>query len=206
MPVGDLYKVVIGSFQNGKLGQNVLYYVVDADSTGDTNQKSIELEFLTEVIPKWQDAVGTAFFFECIIIQKVFPGAPEALFRREISEPGNITTELLPATSTALIRKFNPAVGGKGKKGRVYISGWAEANQDNGNITTAGATLLGTLSDSMQQDLINATDGKYAPAWAVRGPGPTFPITGFVTGLIFEPLPRTATQRRRRTPNRVLAP
>jgi len=200
--IGDLFKVVLGGFQNGQITNNVLYYVIDADSQTDSNQLFIETEFVTSVLPTWVLAVSDKFLFECIQTQMVFPGEVQAVRRSELGNVGSIAGDLLPATAPMLIRKTNPAVGGIGKKGRLYMSGLVEAGQNNGQLTESQFNLLGNVADVLREDLTNVGDGVAAPAWAVRNPVEPFEITGFIRATVWDPLPRTATQRRRRTPNR----
>jgi len=200
MALGDILRLVVNSTLYSENVQNCLYYLVTADDEGPGNETAVAQQFFTTVIPFWQSAVVDAVEFTCIQTQKVFPAPNGSTFDRIESVTGNLTGQGLPATDSGLIRKFNPAVSGIGRKGRVYVAGMPEANTNLGRITVLQGDLLEELAEELVKVLGSAANGLYQPVWAVRDTLPPFPIEGSVSWLNFTIMPRIATQRRRRTP------
>jgi len=206
MAAGDLIKLVVNQSLFDAIVQNVLYYKVVTDDTVDGNEEALAEDFATDVIPTWQTFVVDKLFFTCIQTQKVFPTPVGSTFDRISAPIGAITTDGLPPTDAALIRKFNPTVGGVGRKGRVYITGIPEANQDRGRIDAALRTNLTGLATLLIQNRTTTGGGDYKPVWATRDATTPFAINGSVDWLNFTVMPRIATQRRRRTPLAAFVP
>lgn len=203
MAAGDLLKLIVNQTMNSEKVQNVLYYEVKSDDTIEGNEKALGAGFISAVIaPVWAPLFSNEVSYDCVSVQKVFPLPVGAIQDFNVALQGGRPGEGLPATDAALIQKFNPAVGGKGKKGRVYLAGLEKTDEDLGRITSAILGGLQALAASMQANATSAGGGDYEPAWAIRAPVSPFGISGFVNGLIFDVLPRIATQRRRRTPVR----
>lgn len=207
MAIGDIIRLDINQSLQSATVQNVLYYkILVEDSSGD-DVNACSNQFSADVINQpWQDTVSPELSFDCITAQKVFPLPIEAVQEKNVSLLGLNAGESLPAMSAALIQKFNPAVGGVGKKGRVYIAGIIEDQTSLGRINPDLKSLLDALATNMEANLmVGGTGGEYEPVWVIRNPAAPFEITGFVDNLTFRALPRVATQRRRRTPIRAVS-
>jgi len=203
MAAGDLLKLIVNQTMNSEKVQNVLYYEVKSDDTVEGNEKGLASEFISGVIPvTWVPFISQELSFDCVSVQKVFPLPVGAIQDFNVALQGGSVKEGLPATDAVLIQKFNPTVGGKGKKGRVYIAGLPKDDEDLGRITSVVLGAVQALADSLQSSQVTSGGGDYEPAWAIRAPVSPFGISGFINGLIFDVLPRIATQRRRRTPVR----
>ncbi len=200
MAANDLIRLVVNQDLQSSGIQNVLYYKVVSDDTTDGNEVGLAQGFKQNVIDgQWAPVVSNSVTFTCFQSQKVFPLPVGAVRDVPINVDGTKLDESLPAMDAALIQKINTAVGGKGKKGRVYIAGWVEADQALGRLTASAFVELGIIATKMGQDITTPGGGDYTPVWAVRTP-----LTGVITGSVeitdFIALPRFATQRRRRTP------
>lgn len=203
MAAGDLLKLVVNQTMNSEIVQNVLYYEVISDDTSSSNEQAIADQFsLAPMLATWEPLVVDEISFDCISTQKVFPTPIGAVLDTNVGRAGQKTSEGLPATDAALLQKFNPAVGGKGKKGRMYIAGLPKLDENLGRIENVPFAAWKLLAAQMALNLTTPGGGDYKPAWAVRNPLTPFEITGFVTDLVWNALPRIATQRRRRTPVR----
>jgi len=200
MAVGDLIKLIVNQAIFSQNVQNVLYYEVVTDDGTTDNEIALAEDFFTDVLPSWVSFVVENTIFTCIQTQKVFPLPVGATFDRIQTTVGTITTQGLPGTDAALIRKFNPAVAGVGRKGRVYVTGIPEAEQNQGRITAALQGSLNALATLLIQNRTTTGLGDYKPVWATRAPTTPFAITGSVDWTNFTSMPRIATQRRRRTP------
>lgn len=204
MAVGDLIRLTVNQSLQSSIVQNVLYYKIDAEDSGGDDLASLALFFNGAIItPHWQALVPDEVAFDCLNLQKVFPTPEGAAQEFDTSVVGGKTGESSPAMNAMLIQKFNPAVGGVGKKGRVYIAGIRELDTRDGRVEAGQFVTLGALAIALQTKIeISPTGGEYSPVWAVRSPTTPFAITGSVDNLTFKALPRLATQRRRRTPIR----
>jgi len=202
MAVGDLIRVDVDQFMFGSIVQNVMYWVVVAQDDNDPDVPVVAQEFLGQILPPWKAAVTDDVSFDCLTVQKVFPLPVSAAEQFNVGEVGDSTGEALPSMDAALIQKLNPAVGGVGKKGRVYVAGIDEAKVNAGRLEAAQFALMQTLATAMEIPLTTSFNGVFDAAWAVKSNIAPFPITDFVTDLQFRALPRIATQRRRRTPIR----
>ena len=200
MAIGDVIKLVNNSVLYSENVQNVLYYKVLADDGSDDNEVALANEFFSEVLSAWVGAVVEAVEFTCIQTQKVFPLPVGSTFDRFVTAAGTQVGQGLPATDAGLIRKFNPAVGGVGRKGRVYLAGMPEAQVNLGRITGIQKTTMESVGLELIQTIISATGGQYLPVWATRDATTPFAINGSVDWTNFTVMPRIATQRRRRTP------
>ncbi len=201
MAIGDLIRVTVNQDLQSSQIQNVLYYEVLEDNTSVGNEVALGTIFASNVIAsQWAPIVVPAVQFTCLQVQKVFPLPIGAVRDIQVALPGTKIGESLPAMDSALIQKFNPAVGGKGKKGRVYIAGFPESDQEFGRIKATAFVELGDLAQGLQLVLETTPDGDFRPAWAVKSTTSPFPIVSFVEATNFVALPRFATQRRRRTP------
>jgi len=200
MAVGDLLKLTVNVNVTSTQMQNVLYYEVAEDDTLTNNAVELILQFAASVIPFWGTAISLLAFIECIEVQKVFPSPVLRSFLGTIGLFGSVSGEPLPATVGALYRKTNSVVTGRGKSGRMYLGGLTETQQNNGRITTAAKVPLEALATELEKTLLSTNGGQYRPAWAVRAPTPSAPITGLVIAEEIRLLPRLANQRRRRTP------
>jgi len=201
MAAGDLLRVNVNQSLQSSIVQNVLYYTVESDDPGG-NEQALFTELAADVLTPWSTAVTEDLSIDCVEIQKEFP-APLAVAQEfNVGFAGLRALQSLPAMDSGLIQKFNPTVTGVGKKGRVYIAGMAEDDQELGRFTVAGAVFLAIIQSALEVLLTSAGGGQYKPAWAVRDPNAPFSITGFVTDLVFKALPRFATIRNRRTPVR----
>ena len=198
--IGDLYQLTFNQILFSKPTQNTLYYRVVADDTTTDNAVVIANEFVTLVVPKWIDTVSSQLQTTCVQAQKVSPDPTGAAFDQFITDVGTRTGDALPAQSCGLIRKFNPAVGGKGKTGRVYIAGISETDADDGRLQLLIQPALQALGTALVTNLTSTGSGEYEPVWLTRSPPPVVTITGFVLWPNFLVMPRIATQRRRRTP------
>lgn len=206
MAVGDIIRITVNQTLQSAIVQNVLYYKVEVEDSSGDDVNACANQFTADVINQpWRDTVSPELVFNCLSVQKVFPLPIDSNRDIDVSLPGLNAGESLPAMSAALIQKFNPATGGVGKKGRVYIAGIIEAQTSLGRINPDLKSLLDALATNMQANLqVGGTGGEYEPVWVIRKPDAPDKgsITGFVEDLTFEALPRIATQRRRRTPIR----
>ncbi len=204
MAVGDLIRVTVNQTLQASTVQNVLYYKIEIEDNSGDDINALALQFIADVItPVWQNVVSDELTFDCISVQKVFPLPIGAVQEFNVSLVGLNAGESLPAMDSALIQKFNPTQGGVGKKGRVYVAGILESQTNLGRVNAALAALLLLLANQFSGNLeVTPGGGEYEPVWAVRSSTTPFAITGFVEDLQWAPLPRIATQRRRRTPIR----
>ncbi len=203
MAADDLLKLVVNQTMNSEVVQNVLYYLVVSDDTSTTNEQAIADQFsLSPLLGVWEPLVVDEISFDCISTQKVFPTPIGAVLDTNVGRAGQKTSEGLPATDAVLLQKFNPATGGKGKKGRVYIAGLPKLDENLGRLEAVPFAAFKLLAAQLALNLTTPGGGDYKPAWAVRSPTTPFAITGSVTDLTWIALPRIATQRRRRTPVR----
>lgn len=200
MAVGDLYQVTFNQILFSKPVQNTLYYRVETDATGIDNAIALANQFVSFVVPEWMDAVSQQLQTTCVQAQKVSPDPTGAAFDQFITSVGVRTGDALPGQSCGLIKKFNPAVGGKGKTGRVYIAGIAEPDADDGRLQAIILPALNSLGVALVADLLTAGTGVFQAVWLTRSATPPITITGFVDWPNFTVMPRIATQRRRRTP------
>jgi len=201
MAVGDIIRLTVNQNLQSSVVQNVLYYKIETEDTSGDDVKALAEEFIQDVVTAiWAPEVSDSLIFECVDAQKVFPGDVEALRAFPIGIPGEQTGTSLPATNCALIQKVNLAQGGVGKKGRVYIAGFLEEDTAEGRWNALAFARLGSIASILQGDVTTPLSGVYEPVWVVRTVAGV--ITGFVEDLIFNNLPRVATQRRRRTPVR----
>jgi len=180
--------------------QNVLYYRIATDPATDPAEEDLTAAFLASVIPDWLAAVTTAIEFDCIQAQKVSPDPVRNSFDSFLNLTGDQTGDSLPSRNCGLIQKFNPTVTGKGKKGRVYISGIAEDQEELGRLKVSASQALTTLAGKMTDNLAGPDAGLYEPVWVTRGPPPASPITGFVVWTNSQVKPIMASQKRRVTP------
>lgn len=204
MPVGDITRVTVNQDLQSSVVQNVLYYKTEIEASTGDDIAEIAVQFKAQVLdPFWTNCVSNEVTLECNSIQKVFPLPIGATRDFPVTLSGQKVGESLPAMSAGLIQKFNPAIGGVGKKGRVYLAGIRETDSQLGRVTQAQFDLMEILATQLKGNLSGGpASGEYEPVWVVRNPAAPFEITGFVEDLVFEPLPRIATQRRRRTPIR----
>jgi len=206
MAIGDLIRVDVNQSLQSSQVQNVIYYLVAASDAGVPDVEVVADLFISDVLPAWAVNVSADVMFECIFTQKVFPLPIGARQERAVVFQGGVAGESLPAMNAGLIQKSNPAVPGRGKKGRIYIPGWNEADQELGRLEIAAFGRLQSISTVLDDTLSSAGGGAYDPAWAIRNPAAPFEVTGFVEAVDWTALPRLATQRRRRTPVRSVAP
>ena len=206
MAVNDIIKLIVNQSIFSENVQNVLYYKVVTDDGTTDNEIALAEDFFADVLPTWRALVVDQVVFTCLQTQKVFPTPKGSTFDRISAAIGDITTEGLPATDAALIRKFNPAVAGVGRKGRVYIAGVPEANQNRGRIDAAYGASLGGLAALLIANRTTTGLGDYRPVWATRDATTPFAINGSVDWTNFTVMPRIATQRRRRTPLAAFTP
>jgi len=199
MAAGDLFRVTINTSAPGSELQNVIYYSVVSDDGAEPNIEAIAGEVLVVIVPPMQVLVSDQALIECMDIQKVFPVPEQALQEFNIDGQGQATGEMLPATVSYLIQKINFAATGKGKKGRFYLGAISEAGQDRGRVINPTFVELGVLATRLAENLASPGGGDYQAAWAVRNTVAPFQIVGFEAVDKATPLPRTATQRRRRT-------
>ena len=205
MAVGDLIKLTVNQQLDSSVVQNVLYYKIETEDTGGDDVKACTEAFINGILnAEWKAAVNEDVMFECVTGQRVFEAPVDAVRDFPAGFVGTLTGTALPATNCALIQKVNLTQGGVGKKGRVFIAGFEEEDTAQGRLDAGAFTRLGTIATELQLDLASAASGIYEPVWAVRSTSAPFQITGFVDDLIFNPLPRLATQRRRRTPVRAI--
>jgi len=200
MAAGDLYQLTFNQVLFSKPVQNVLCYRVITDDPTTDNATALANRFTTIVVPDWMDAVSQQLQVTCVQAQKVSPDPTGAAFDQFDTSVGVRSGDALPGQSCGLIRKFNPAVGGKGKTGRVYIAGIAEADADDGRLQLIIQAALNGLGAALVANLISTGGGEYEPCWLTRSATPPITITGFVKWTNFIVMPRIATQRRRRTP------
>jgi len=106
----------------------------------------------------------------------------------------------LPARNCGLIQTFNPAVTGKGKKGRLYVSGISETQQEFGRLEGTEAAFLTTLANTLIDVLVGPNAGEFQPVWVTRNPADPTEITGKVVWTNFLVKPIMASQKRRVTP------
>jgi len=207
MAVGDIIRITVNQTLQASVVQNVLYYKIEIEDSSGDDVQAVGNQFKLDVISMiWQDVVTAALSFDCLSLQKVFPDPIGAVQELGLAVLGLNTGESLPAMDAALIQKFNPAQGGVGKKGRVYIAGIAEEETAEGRIQPLLVATLDQLAAALEANLmVNVTGGEYEPVWVTRSTSAPFQITGFVENLTFATLPRVATQRRRRTPIRAQA-
>ena len=201
MAIGDLIRLTVNQELDASVVQNVLYYKINEENVGGDDVKTLTESFIAGILTSpWKATVNQSVMFTCVTGQKVFPTPIGAARDFPAGFAGTLTGTSLPATNCALIQKVNLTQGGVGKKGRVYIAGFEEDDTAQGRLDAGAFTRLGTLATSLQADVAGAPDGIYEPVWAVRSPTTPFAITGSVEDLVFNALPRLATQRRRRTP------
>lgn len=207
MPVGDITRVTVNQTLQASTVQNVLYYKTEIEDSGGGDIAPIAERFIAQVIvPAWQDVPSNELIFECLDVQKVFPLPVGAVRDFPVALPGLNAGESLPAMNAALIQKFNPAVGGVGKKGRMYVAGILESQTSLGRLNGDLFSLMQILASTISGNLSGGGGGgEYEPVWVTREKTSPFAITGFVEDLIFEAQPRVATQRRRRTPIRAVS-
>jgi len=200
MAVGDLYQVSIGQRLYNDVVQNVLYYRVTTDTLVGPPEDDLGTVFISDVLPPWEASVTQDVKFDCLQIQKVSPAPLRNSFDTFLTAVGDVVGQALPARNCALIQKFNPAVTGKGKKGRVYISGIDETEESEGRLRVAAAALLTTFANKLITTLTGANSGVFEPVWVTRSATAPFGVTGFVAWTNFLVLPIMASQKRRVTP------
>jgi len=200
MAVGDILQLTIGQRLFEDVVQNVLYYRTDVEPGSTEEEADLVAGFLASVIPSWQASVVDQVEFDCIQSQKVSPDPVRNSFDSFLNLTGDGTGTSLPSRNCALIQKFNPAVSGKGKKGRVYISGIDELEEKQGRLTVALKVLLDTLGQELIDEVVGPDSGIYKPVWVTRNPADPSEITGFVSWTNFLVKPIMASQKRRVTP------
>jgi len=205
MAINDILKVNINQRMFEAVVQNVLYWKVDSSDDNLTDQKALELAFISDLLPSWRAMQGNDLMINCMEIQKVFPGEAGAVFEMELNTTGALTGQLLPATNAALFKKINLVTGGVGKTGRIYIAGIRELDQNMGRVTDDEFALMQQFADTFESALTNPTNFSASPVWAVRNPLPPREIISTLSVDTLTPLPRIATQRRRRTPIRMVS-
>lgn len=203
MPAGDLYKVVVNQSFQSSVVQNVLYYE-DTDGVSSDPEADIFLQWNTDVRPAWLNSVSDLLTMECLDIQKVFPLPIQAIRPFDVSLAGQLSGGVNPAMDAALYQKVNDNTGGIGKKGRLYVAGLREIDNEEGRVTSAYFILMTSLANALDNELIVAGGSIFKPSWAVRSNLTPFGINSFLQIDQVIPLPRVATQRRRRTPVKAL--
>ncbi len=198
--IDDLLQLTVGQRLFDDTVQNVLFYKEKVSPNAGPAEEDLVTAFISDVIPAWKLAVSFDLKFECIQVQKVFPLPVRNSFDTFLTGEGAQGGDTLPARNCALIQKFNPAVTGKGKKGRVYISGINEVQATEGRLRSTEGVLLTTLANLMVDLLTGPNSGEFEPIWVTRGPGDLTPITGDVlwTNSLVKPI--MASQKRRVTP------
>jgi len=200
MAVGDIIQLNVNQRLYADTVQNVLYYKINTDPGAGVPEIDLAGIFISQVLAFWEQAVTKEVRFECVQTQHVFPLPVTASFDQFTTLVGDLTGFALPARNAALIQKFNPAVTGKGKKGRVYIAGIDEAEESEGRLRVAAAGRLNTLGGQLTSQLTGAGGGIYDPVWATRQPAAPFAVTGSVDWTNFLLKPIMASQKRRVTP------
>jgi len=200
MAVGDIFQLSVGQRLYDDLVQNVLYYETTVDPTAGPPEEDLVTAFIADVLPAWEAAVTTQVKFDCLQTQKVSPDPIRNSFDTFLTAVGDVVGFALPARNCALIQKFNPAVTGKGKKGRVYISGIDESEESEGRLRVAQAALLNTLGNLLIDVLVGPNSGEFQPVWVTREATAPFGITGKVLWTNFLVKPIMASQKRRVTP------
>jgi len=200
MAVGDILQLNVNQDLFSDSVQNVLYYKVEVVPAAGAAETDLAGEFISFVLPTWQLAVDSFLKFQCIQTQKVFPAPVTASFDAFVNLIGLAPGFSIPGRNCALIQKFNPAVSGKGKKGRVYVSGFPEAGEFEGRLTVAQAALLNNLGTALIAKLTGLNSGEYQPVWATKQPAAPFAVTGSEEWTNFVLKPVLASQKRRVTP------
>jgi len=200
MAVGDIYQVSVGQRLFNDLVQNVLYYETVVDPGAGPAEEDLVTAFIGDVLPTWLLAVTFDVKFQCIQVQKVSPEPIRNSFDTFLTSVGAQGDPTLPGRNCGLIQKFNPAVTGKGKKGRLYISGIAEVKQEFGRLEGAQETLLTNLGIKLIASLTGPNSGEFQPVWVTRSATAPFGITGKVLWTNFLVKPIMASQKRRVTP------
>jgi len=200
MAVGDILQVTVGQRLYNDVVQNVLYYRTTTVPAAADEEEDLASAFIAGVLPEWEAAVTDELKFDCLQVQKVSPDPIRNSFDTFLSGIGDVVGSSLPGRNCALIQKSNPAVTGKGKKGRVYISGIDETEESEGRLRAAQRTLLNTLGTALIDDQNGPAAGVYEPVWVTRSSTAPFGITGFVLWTNFLVKPIMASQKRRVTP------
>jgi len=202
MAVGDIHRLQMISSMDGDIMQNDLYYKTVVEPSSGTEENDLAEAFETTVVPQWILAVTGDVSLDCIRVQKVFPLPLRAVFDKFITAVGVAIGIAAPMAVAALIQKVNPALAGRGNKGRAFISGVAREEIQDGRITSLLEGLLIGLKGALTANITGPLSGEYNPVWATRSTVTPFPIIGSVDWSIGNVLPRVATQRRRKTPVR----
>jgi len=203
MAVDDVYKATINQTLASATVENILYWKIVSTDDDLSDIKALSLLIPGQILVPWRGLVSDEVSFDCIELQNVFPGTPDAVQMFDLATTGTKAGEALPGGDTLLFQKINNATSGKGKKGRLYMAGPIEADISQGRVSAALFALMQSFADIFEDSIDNATNFSAKPVWAVR-------VGNFIQSTldvdIMKPLPRTASQIRRRTPIRSSVP
>ncbi len=199
MAVDDIIGLEVQGSLNAGLWQMKFYYKITADATpeGD-NPIAVSAGWDGKVRGPLLESVSTEMTVDCATAQKVFPTPVGNTFITPLAgSSGDLTGESLPATNAAIITLLT-AVTGAQTRGRKYIPGIRELDQQGGRIKAACLLLLGTLATSM---LASIGDGTMTavPVIAHRNPLTPFDVLSTEQLTQFTVRPRLGNQRRRKT-------
>lgn len=199
MAADDVIHLVVQGSLNAGLWQQSYYYQISVDSANEAdNPVNVAKAWLTAVEPSLLAAISAECTVDCGTAQRVFPVPVGNTFIE--SYPGNngdLTGESLPATNAAVITTLSEDAGAQ-LRGRKYIPGIRELDQQGGRVNAAEMALLQTLGTALTATLMEGAMEAF-PVVAHRDPVTPFDVLSAVQIVQFTVRPRLGNQRRRRT-------
>lgn len=159
MPQGDVYKLVYVQDVNGTRVTNVFFYEqTQADGTQDDQRDALAAAFETVVASQYESNLAPGWQGLCYEISIV--GVTGQQFFRVLATtgPGQKTGDTINAAAVALISQHQ-AVGGQGKVGHAYITGFPKDYEQRNNLTTEGLTAIDLIGDSFVGEITNSGTG-----------------------------------------------
>jgi hypothetical protein len=194
MAVGSIYEVKVRSLAAEGQLFNLLHYTQTAGPAEAEvqTQTALALAWDAACSQEWVDVYPTVWTLADVAVSRIVPLPRQAETLRALNVPGNRAVTPLPAEVAVVLTKRSP-IAGKANRGRVYLSGAAQADTSGGKVIAgAYATAAQLLADKLATVLTTVGPPRtFAPCIYHRL---TFDYT-IITSCLVRPVLRA--QRRR---------
>jgi hypothetical protein len=194
MAAGPVWQLTITGDIDGQRVQNVLHFRETAAGAGEIPALDlIEAVGLT-VMPKWAACLSAGWQATSFYCRKVAPVPAIPFLRLATGTMAFIGTRgdaVCPPTSALLLSLYSDEASRRGR-GRIYLPGVAEADQDAGQIVEALLTAAVVLCEELDDTITDANGGQYNPCVFSR-----VDVEGYDV-ITAQPQTNLATQRSRR--------
>lgn len=165
MAVGDIYQLTLTWDVDGQRLQNVLHFKEATACTETIPAREVIEAFHPHFEPSWKDVLAIGVVLTSYYCRRVRPSPSIPVLLLPLETLGIVGTrpDAIMAPTAGQIISFYSDLNEATGRGRLYIGGMSESDQQAGQLTEAAAINLDELADQFTSPIEGPTSGTWDP-------------------------------------------